>query len=121
MAYDPQAKRQRPKPTASGPAPVDALLLTRTPESSGQGVNSDRSAPGAAASIDEASEVTHDPPPTPAVTPEPANPPPDKLLLNSALVSAACTLVGALVLRYLWKRWLGNAASATLIRQDSGE
>lgn len=121
MAYDPQAKRQRPKPTPSGPAPVDALLLTGTTESSGQGLNADRAGSGAAERSDVASEVTHDPPPTPAVTPEPANPPPDKLLLNSALVSALSTLVGALVLRYVWKRWFRNASSTTLVRQDSGE
>ncbi len=121
MAYDPQAKRQRPKPTPSGPAPVDALLLTGTTDSSGRGVNADRSGSGAAERSDEASRVTQDPPPTPAVTPEPANPPPDKLLLNSVLVSAAGTLVGALVLRYLWKRWFRNAGPATLFRRDSGE
>ena len=109
MAYDPQAKRQRPKPTPSGPAPVDALLLTGISESSGRSADADRSGSGASQNGTEDSGVAHDQSPTPAVTPEPANPPPDKLLLNSALVSALGALVGALVLRCLWKRWFRNS------------
>ena len=106
MVYDPQAKRQRPKPAPEGPAPVDALLLTDTAASSGQGVVADTPTSAADVGNEEFPPVTEDPPPAPTVTPEPANPPPDKLLINSALVSAVGTLIGALVLRYLWKRWL---------------
>ena len=111
MAYDPQAKRQRPKPTLEGPAPVDALLLTGTAESSGQRVNADTSRSGTFQGSEDTPELTNDAPPTPTVTPEPANPPPDKLLLNSALLTAVGTLVGALLLRYLWKRWFRNDTS----------
>lgn len=106
MGYDPQARRQRPKPTPEGPAPVDALLPAGAGESGVRRPDTDRS--GAAAGGDASSEVSPDPPPTPAVTPEPANPPPDRLLLNSALVGAAGALVGALVLRCLWRRWFCN-------------
>lgn len=115
MVYDPQAKRQRPKPAPEGPAPVDALLLTDTADASGRNVVADTATSAAdtatsAANADneEFPLVTDDPPPAPTVTPEPANPPPDKLLINSALISAVGTLIGALVLRFLWKRWLQN-------------
>ena len=107
MAYDPQAERQRPKPTPEGPAPVDALLVKGTPKFGGSRPDADASGAGAAERSD-ASPQTNDPPPTPAVTPEPADPPPDKLLLNSALVSAAGVLVGALLLRCICRRWCGN-------------
>lgn len=106
MVYDPQADRQRPKPAPEGPAPVDALLLTDTADASGQNVVADTSTSAANIGGEEAPLVTEDPPPTPTVTPGPANPPPDKLLLNSALISAVGTLIGALVLRLVWKRWL---------------
>ena len=106
MVYDPQAKRQRPKPAPEGPAPVDALLLTDTTATRGQSVVADTPTSAADGDNEEVPLVGEDPPPAPTVTPEPANPPPDKLLINSALVSAVGTLIGALVLRYLWKRWL---------------
>ena len=108
MVYDPQAKRQRPKPAPEGPAPVDALLLTDTAASSGQGSSADISTSVPYGDNEEVPLVGEDPAPAPTVTPEPANPPPDKLLINSALVSAVGTLIGALVLRYLWKRWFRN-------------
>ena len=108
MVYDPQAKRQRPKPAPEGPAPVDALLLTDTADASGRNMVADTATSAANVSNEESPLVTEDPPPAPTVTPEPANPPPDKLLLNSALISAVGTLIGALVLRFLWKRWLQN-------------
>ncbi|MCY4492958.1 MAG: hypothetical protein OXB92_03755 [Acidimicrobiaceae bacterium] len=110
MAYDPQARRRRPKPVPEGSAPVDALLAGAT-ESSGRGADTDRPGSGAARRGDGASEAANGPPPTPAVTPEPANPPPDKLLLNSALVGALGTLVAVLVLRCLRKRWFRNTSS----------
>ena len=106
MTYDPQAKRQRPKPAPEGPAPVDALLLTDTTATSGQGSSADISMSVPYGDNEEVPLVGEDSPPAPTVTPEPANPPPDKLLISSALVSAVGTLIGALVLRYLWKRWL---------------
>ncbi len=108
MVYDPQAKRQRPKPAPEGPAPVDALLLTDTTAASGQSVVADTPTSAADVGNEEVPLVGEDPPPAPTVTPGPANPPPDKLLINSALVSAVGTLIGALVLRYLWKRWFRN-------------
>ncbi len=103
MAYDPQAKHQRPKPILEGPAPVDALLASDTTIFGDQGVR----AGTADGSTEDDSLMTDEPLSTPAVTPEPANPPPDKLLLNSALVSVLSTLVGALLLRCLWKRLKG--------------
>ena len=108
MVYDPQAKRQRPKPTPEGPAPVDALLLTGTTPPGGQNLSAGTSTASSQQVDGENPLIADDPPPAPTVTPEPANPPPDKLLLNSALVSAVGTLISALVLRYLWKRWLRN-------------
>lgn len=86
MAYDPQANRRRPKPTDEDSAPVDALLGESTDE------------PVAPASLPD------DPPPEPAVTPAPADPPSDKLLVSSGVISAVGALVALLVLRHLWKR-----------------
>ncbi len=106
MVYDPQAERQRPKPAPDGPAPVDALLLTDPSDASGRDAVADTSTSAANIGSEEFPPVTEDPSPAPTVTPEPANPPPDKLLLNSALISAIGTLIGALVLRFVWKRWL---------------
>ncbi|MCQ3814633.1 MAG: hypothetical protein KTU85_09505 [Acidimicrobiia bacterium] len=82
MTYDPQAKRQRPKPATDGSAPVDALLFDANATASN----------------------AEDPSAAPAVTPEPANPPADKLMLSSALGGAAAALIGAVMLRYLWQR-----------------
>jgi hypothetical protein len=85
MGYDPQANRRRPRPAADDPAPVDALL-------------------GEATATPAAVHVADDPPPTPAVTPAPADPPSDTVLINTgvvAVIGAALTLLG---LRQLWKR-----------------
>ena len=85
MVYDPQANRRRPKPEAQETAPVDAILGDApTPV-----------APKAAAD---------DPPPIPAVTPAPADPIPDTLLLSSGVVTAFGGLVALLTLRHFWKR-----------------
>lgn len=81
MAYDPQANRRRPQPEATDPAPVDALM---------------RGAPSAG--------VVEDPPPTPAVTPAPADPPSDTVLLNTGLAAALGAVVTLLMLRHFWKR-----------------
>ena len=80
MAYDPQRERRRPQPTGDDPAPVDALL-------------------GDAPSV----SLNEDPPP-PSVTPEPADPPPDTLLLGSGAAVAIAGLVFLLLLRHLWLR-----------------
>lgn len=106
MVYDPQAEHKRPKPAPEGPAPVDALLLADAADAAGQDVVADTSTPAANTSDEELPPATENTPPALAVTPEPANPPPDKLLLNSALISAVGALIGALALRFLWKRWL---------------
>lgn len=89
MAYDPQANRRRPKPAAEEPAPVEALL--------------GEAAPGAARDSVSTS-VTDDPPPSPAVTPEPADPVSDTLVLSSGLATALGALVALLTLRHFWKR-----------------
>jgi hypothetical protein len=82
MAYDPQANRRRPKPEPTEAAPVEALLgEPRTP-------------------ID----IADDPPPSPAVTPEPADPIPDKLFISSGVATAIGGLVALLALRHLWMR-----------------
>lgn len=86
MAYDPQANHRRPKPAEEDPAPVDALL--------GESV-ADETAPASPAD---------DPPPEPAVTPAPADPPSDKLLVSSGVISAAGGVIALMVLRHLWKR-----------------
>ncbi|MEZ5168775.1 MAG: hypothetical protein R2695_20680 [Acidimicrobiales bacterium] len=86
MPYDPQASRRRPQPAANDPAPVDALL-------------------GAAAGSSGARpHLTDDPPPTPAVTPAPADPPSDTVLLRTTVAGALGTLLGLLTLRHLWRR-----------------
>ena len=84
MAYDPQANRRRPKPQAEETAPVEALLGSRT---------------AAAPKV-----VVDDPPPVPAVTPAPADPISDTLLISSGLATALGALVALLTLRHFWKR-----------------
>ncbi|MEZ5247517.1 MAG: hypothetical protein R2707_20680 [Acidimicrobiales bacterium] len=84
MAYDPQATRRRPKPEADDTAPVDALLGAPTPPTT--------------------AEVVDDPPPTPAVTPAPADPISDKLVISSGLATAIGGLAALLALRHLWRR-----------------
>jgi hypothetical protein len=83
MAYDPQANRRRPQPDAADLAPIDAIL----------------GEPKASASAD-------DPAPIPIVTPEPADPPPDSLLVNTGVFAALGGLFVLLALRHLWKRHL---------------
>ena len=85
MAYDPQANRRRPKPRTADSAPVDALL--------DQPVAGETSAP-----------TQDDPPPEPAVTPAPADPPSDKLLVSSGVISVAGGFMALMVARYFWKR-----------------
>lgn len=85
MAYDPQANRRRPKPEPEGPAPVEALL-------------------GEPSAPDAPKVVRDDPPPTPAVTPEPADPISDRLLLSSGLATVVGAVVALLTLRHFWKR-----------------
>jgi hypothetical protein len=85
MTYDPQANRRRPKPGTEDSAPVDALLGEPT--------------------ANETSAPTHDdPPPEPAVTPAPADPPSDRWLLSSGVISAAGGVMALMVVRHLWKR-----------------
>jgi hypothetical protein len=84
MAYDPQATRRRPKPEADDTAPVDALLGEPAPATT--------------------AEIVDDPPPTPAVTPAPADPISDKLLISSGLAGAIGGLAALLALRHLWNR-----------------
>ena len=86
MAYDPQATRRRPRPTDDAPAPVDAML--------GDG-------PSSAAGLAHAgpdSAPTH-----PTVTPEPADPPPDTLLLNTGIAGIIAAVMGLLLLHHLWR------------------
>jgi hypothetical protein len=93
MAYDPQSNHRRPKPAREDPAPVDALLGTGTPPAAAQ------------TPTEEIPQVAiDDPPPTPGVTPEPADPPPDKLLLSTGVAGVAGALITLLILRHLWKR-----------------
>ena len=94
MAYDPQRDRRRPHPTADGPAPVDALL--------GEAVEPDVTTEMAA--VSPLQPVSDDPPPDPAVTPAPADPPSDRVLLNTALAGAAAGMLVLLALRHLWLR-----------------
>ena len=95
MAYDPQAGHRRPKPSDDDPAPIDALI---------GGDPLDEPVP--------ANAVPDDPPPTPAVTPAPADPPPDTLLLNTGIAGAVATVVGLLTLRHLWRRRRARRAPA---------
>ena len=85
MGYDPQANRRRPRPVADDPAPVDALLGEPTAPS-------------------PRSPVADDPPPTPSVTPAPADPPSDTVLINTGLVAVGGAIVTLFGLRQLWKR-----------------
>ena len=94
MAYDPQRDRRRPHPTADTPAPVDALL----------GDAADPDVTAEMATVPNLRPVSDDPPPDPAVTPAPADPPSDRVLLNSALAGAAVGMLVLLALRQLWLR-----------------
>lgn len=85
MAYDPQADRRRPKPAPAETAPVDALL-------------GDQPVPVAP------KVVPDDPPPAPGVTPQPADPPSDKLLISSGVATAIGALVAMVAVRQLWRR-----------------
>ncbi len=90
MAYDPQANHRRPKPADADPAPVDALLgeaPTTTPD------------PGSASRL-----AVDDPPPAVGVTPAPADPVPDSLVISTGMAAAVGGLIGLLTLRWLWKR-----------------
>jgi len=91
MPYDPQASHRRPAPADGEAAPVEALLGSTQAESRASGNT------GSSATND-------DPPPSPSVTPAPADPPPDALLINTGLAGAICALIGLLVLRHLWLR-----------------
>jgi hypothetical protein len=92
MAYDPQRQHRRPTPADDDPAPVDSIL--------GPATAADPTAEMAAVTPG----IGDDPPPVPAVTPEPADPPSDKLLISTGLAGAAAGIVTLLVLRHLWLR-----------------
>lgn len=82
MAYDPQANHRRPKPEAEETAPVEALLGEPTPPA----------------------DIVDYPPPTPTVTPAPADPISDRLLVSSGLATAIAGVLALLTLRHLWNR-----------------
>ena len=82
MVYDPQANRRRPKPEAEEAAPVEALLGDAAP------------------TID----ILDYPLPTPAVTPHPADPISDRLLISSGVATAIGALAALLTLRHFWLR-----------------
>ena len=94
MAYDPQADRRRPKPKDAEPAPVDALL--GDPVSDDDPTTTIR---GSASRI-----VTDDPPPAVGVTPAPADPVPDSLVISTGMGAALGGVLGLLTMRWLWKR-----------------
>ncbi len=89
MAYDPQAKRPRPKPRDTDAAPVEALLPNKAPDES---------------PANNTPPLMDDRPPSPAVTPERADPPSDALLVNTGLTAAIGVFLALVVLRYLWRR-----------------
>jgi len=94
MAYDPQANRRRPKPSEADPAPVDALLGDVPIEPADEPAD-----PGSASRL-----AVDDPPPAVGVTPAPADPVPDSLVLSTGMGAAIGALLGLLTLRWLWKR-----------------
>jgi len=101
MAYDPQARHRRPKPADDDPVPVDSLL----------------GEPSAAESLGYGEPVSggvpdDDPPPNPAVTPAPADPRSDRLLVSSGISSLIAAAAAAFVLRQLWKRWRRRPAAS---------
>ncbi len=127
MAYDPQARHRRPKPAADDPVPVDSLLGD-PPTASGPGgpgapgtsaglagsarsataVPEAGSAPGSASGSAPGAQgpgglLEDDPPPEPTVTPAPADPRSDRLLISSGVMGAIGAAVGALLLHWLWK------------------
>lgn len=106
MTYDPQAKGQRPSPKSGVSAPVDALLPDDAVESELQAVVAANSESSTNLGGGDLPPLVDDPISVPAVTPEPADPPPDKLLINGTLLAAVGVLVAALALRYLCKRSL---------------
>lgn len=103
MAYDPQANRRRPRPADDSPAPVDAIL--------GESPTAALQEPAPQAHAD-AAPVVDDPPPSPSVTPEPADPPSDQLLLTSGVATAIGGVIGLLTLRHFWLRHRRRRAAA---------
>jgi len=103
MAYDPQRNRRRPHPTVDSPAPVDALI----------GDADEPEVTTEMAAVTSLQPVSDDPPPDPAVTPAPADPPSDQLLLSTALAGAAAGMLLLLALRHLWLRRLRRGQTAT--------
>lgn len=98
MAYDPQRDRRRPRPDERDPAPVDAILGGDTDPTNPAG-------PGLS--------LVDDPPPTPAVTPDPADPPSDRQLLSAGLMGAAAGIVVLVIARQVWVRRRRAAAEPT--------
>ncbi len=102
MPYDPQAGHRRPRPAEEESAPVEALLGTapRSPS------------PGSTTGGEPVTPSTNDdPPPSPSVTPAPADPPPDALLINTGVAGAVAGLLGLLLLRHFWRRHRSQRAT----------
>jgi hypothetical protein len=94
MVYDPQRDQRRPRPADRGPAPVEAILdadrATQEPP---------RSAP-----------VLDDPPPDLSVTPQPADPWPDRVFFGMSISTIIGAVVALVVFRWLWTRRRGSSS-----------
>ncbi len=95
MAYDPQSQQRRPISDENDPTPIDSFLGSEPSALSGH---------DQVATLGVALANDHDPPPVPAVTPAPADPPSDRLLASSGLAGAAGVVLALMVLRHLWRR-----------------
>lgn len=95
MAYDPQRDHRRPRPADGGPAPVEAIL------------DADR----ATVPPHESGPVHDDPPPKPSVTPQPADPWPDRVLFGLSISTIIGAVVALVVFRWLWIRRRGSSSA----------
>ena len=94
MVYDPQRDHRRPRPSNGGPAPVEAILDVEP----------------ATVRPHESVPVSDDPPPDPSVTPQPADPWPDRVLFGISISTVIGAVVALVVFRWLWIRRRGSSS-----------
>ena len=91
MVYDPQSERRRPQPSSEDPVPVDALL-----DGNSVALTGGRGSPPG--------PTPEDPPPPVSVTPQPADPWSDRLLLIASSVAVVAAIIALVIVRWLWLR-----------------
>jgi hypothetical protein len=95
MVYDPQRDHRRPRPADGGPAPVEAILDVEPAT-----VPPHQNAP-----------ARDDPPPNPSVTPQPADPWPDRVFFGMSISTIVGGIVALVLFRWLWTRRRGSSSA----------